>query len=155
MFFFLFFYLRFLFCSFYLISFNLFYFIQFHFISSIICLAFVDELWHLLKPEMELFTWVSTTFILLYYFILFLFIYRFHFIFFHIFYMISFISFISFNFISSISRLPSFNELRHVHKQEMELWTCVYTSFYFCQLFTDPCWGKIYFLLFKMITLLI
>ena len=83
--FFLFFYLRFLFCSFYLISFNLFHFIQFNFISSIICLAFVDELWHLQKPEMELLTWVCTTFILLYYFILFLIIYRFHF--FHYFFI--------------------------------------------------------------------
>ena len=31
-----------------------------------------------------------------------------------------------------------YNELRHTHKQEMELRTCVCTSFYFCHLFTDP-----------------
>ena len=30
-----------------------------------------------------------------------------------------------------------YNDLRHTHKQEMELTTCVCTSFYFCQLFTD------------------
>ena len=32
-----------------------------------------------------------------------------------------------------------YNELRHTHKQEMELRTCVCTSSYFCHLFTDPC----------------
>ena len=42
-----------------------------------------------------------------------------------------------------------YNELRHTHKQEMELRTCVCTSSYFCHLFTDPCWGKTYFFLNK------
>ena len=41
--------------------------------------------------------------------------------------------------------------MRHTHKLEMELPTCVCTYSYFCHLFTDPCWGRMYFSLFKMI----
>ena len=55
---------------------------------------------------------------------------------------------ILFHFILFSTRLPSkqsnhpfvvflYNELRHTHKQEIEFWTCVCTSFHFCQLFTD------------------
>ena len=38
-----------------------------------------------------------------------------------------------------------YNKLRHTHKQEMELKTCVCTSSYFCHLFTNSCWGRTYF----------
>ena len=49
--------------------------------------------------------------------------------------------FISFYFISNHPFVVFllFNELRHLHIQEVELSTCVFTSFHFCQLFTDPC----------------
>ena len=40
-----------------------------------------------------------------------------------------------------------YNELRHTHKQEMELKTCVCTSSYFCHFFTNSCWGRTYFFL--------
>ena len=35
-----------------------------------------------------------------------------------------------------------YNELRHTHKQEMDLSTHDCTSSFFCHLFTDPCWGR-------------
>ena len=36
----------------------------------------------------------------------------------------------------------------------MELPSCVCTSFYFCHLFTDPCWGRTYCFLFAIIFIL-
>ena len=46
-----------------------------------------------------------------------------------------------------------YNELWHMHKQEMELPTCVCTSCHFCQLFTDHWRGRSSFLSFNMIIL--
>ena len=43
-------------------------------------------------------------------------------------------------------RLLFYNKLRHMHKQEMELCTCVCTSCYICQLFTDHWRGRTSFL---------
>ena len=43
-----------------------------------------------------------------------------------------------------------YNELRHTHKQEMELLTHDCTSSCFCHLFTDPCQGKTYFFLSEL-----
>ena len=37
--------------------------------------------------------------------------------------------------------------MRHTHKQEKELQTCVCTSSYFHHLFTNPCWGRTWFFL--------
>merc|ERR1712121_460758 len=98
-------------------------------------------------PSSGLIPWL---YIILFYFILFYFI-LFYFILFYftLFYFILFY-FILFYFIFNLlsSRLPfklfnySFvvflhNELRHMHKQEIELWTCVCTSLHFRQLFID------------------
>ena len=45
------------------------------------------------------------------------------------------------------------NELQHTHKQEMELQTCVCTSFHFCQLLTDYWIGRTSFLSSEIIIL--
>ena len=80
---------------------------------------------------------------ILFYFILFYFIFSF------------LVVFLQYNFTISLVVFHLYNVLRHTHKQEMELRTCVCTSSYFCHLFTDPCWGrtciflnKFYFILF-------
>ena len=63
--------------------------------------------------------------------------------------------FLLYNFTILLVVFHLYNGLRHTHKQEMELRTCVCNSYYFCHLFTDPCWGRtcffinnFYFILF-------
>ena len=47
------------------------------------------------------------------------------------------------------SRLPSLLWIAATYKQEMELPTCICTSSYFCHLFPDPCWGRMFFFYLK------
>ena len=104
--------------------------------------------------------------IILFYFILFYFI-LFYFIlfYFNLFYFISYyvilyyfifsflVVFVLYDFTISLVVFHLYNELRHTHKQEMELQTCVCTSFYFHHLFTNPCWGRTCFFLNDFILL--
>ena len=103
---------------------QLFYFILFYFIFF--CFIYFFKFFFLF-------------FIIIFYFILF-FYFTFYFLFFiFYFYFILFyflVVFLLYNLkYSQVVFLH--NVLRHTHKQEMELRTCVCTSFHFCQLFTD------------------
>ena len=91
---------------------------------------------YLRKQEQEriakFYLFFTVTFLILYYFIFF------YLIFFYS--MFSFlVVFLLYNFTIFLVVFHLYNELRHTHKQEMELRTCVCTSSYFCHLFTDPC----------------
>ncbi len=109
--------------------------------------------------------WFDLFYFHLFYFILFyyvLFILSYLILFYCFFYFISFyfifsflVVFLLYNFTILLVVFHLYNGLRHTHKQEMELWTCVCNSYYFCHLFTDPCWGRtcffinnFYFILF-------
>ena len=81
-------------------------------------------------------------------------LFQFHFIQFH-FILFNFILFwvvcASYNLKNSLVVFHFYNELQHMHKQKMELPTCVWTSSYFCHLLTDSCWGRMFFSLSEII----
>ena len=110
--------------------------------ASYFCHLFTDPCWGRICFFINNFYFISFYFILSYfYYILFYFIF-----FFILFYFILFLSFLVvfllYNFTMFLVVFHLYNELRHTHKQEMELQTCVCISSYFCHLFTDPCWGR-------------
>ena len=123
------------------ISFQFFTFIIFYFISSYLLMLF-----YLIKFDFILFQFILFYFILLC-FILFYFI-SFYFIFSFL------VVFLLYNFTILLVVFHLYNELRHTHKQEMELRTCVCTSYYFCHLFTDPCWGRTCFFIINFYCIL-
>ena len=92
------------------------------------------------------------------YFFFFSFFLFFYFLFIFIsFYFISFyflVVFLVYNLKYSLVVFRLYNDLRHTHKQEMELPTCVCTSFHFCQLFTDHWRGRTSFLSSEIIILI-
>ena len=70
------------------------------------------------------------------YSIFFVFFISLHF-YFTLFYFILFSNHLPFKLFNISFVVFLYNELRHMHKQEIEFWTCVCTSFHYCQLFTD------------------
>ena len=123
--------------------------VLFHFVSSISRLHFfLHELRHLLKQQLESLTCVSTNFIL-YHIILFYSLTYFILVYFIslIIFLYDYIYFILFHFI-----------LYHPLVVFLLLMNCgMYTNrkWNYEHVFILPCWGKIYFLWFKMITLFI
>ena len=130
----------------FLILFILSYLIWFNFIlcRPLVVFIFFDELRHLLKQQMESLTCVCTNFIL-YHIILF-----YSLTYFILFYFISLIIFL-YDFIYLIS---FYFILYHPLVVFLLLMNCgMYTNrkWNYEHVFILPCWGKIYFLWFKMI----